>query len=210
MNRRRAHGRCAFPPCSTRSVPFMLDGMRFDSPTTSQLAAQPLASHRRQRVIRLLAVAAITSTAGCGDSESAADADRTVTTPPVTTLTSAAGRRQQRPPTPSPRRLTRPPPPPSRRPNRRVPRRRSSMRAGRWRRPLGVAAYAAETPAEPPAVAGSAAVVSFWRDLRSRLGVFDALELPDELRAAPTDVPAVMRQADEHLARAEAGGRCRR
>ena len=68
------------------------------------------------------------------------------------------------------------------------------------------AAYGAELPSEPPAVAGSAALLGFWRDLRDRLPSFDALDLPDELRTAPTDVPAVLRQADEYLALAEAAG----
>src|SRR5262245_53278440 len=65
------------------------------------------------------------------------------------------------------------------------------------------AAYDAEVASEPPAAAGSAALLDFWRDLRDRLPSLDALDLPDELRNAPTDVPAVMRQADEYLARAE-------
>ena len=43
----------------------------------------------------------------------------------------------------------------------------------------------------------------FHRDLRDRLPWLDSLDLPDELRTAPTDVPAVMRQADQYLADAE-------
>ena len=65
------------------------------------------------------------------------------------------------------------------------------------------AAYGAEVPSEA-AVADGAALFGFWHDLRDRLPWFDALDLPDELRTAPTDVPAVARQADEYLARAEA------
>ena len=65
------------------------------------------------------------------------------------------------------------------------------------------AAYGAEVPSEA-AVADGAALFGFWRDLRDRLPWFDTLDLPDELRTAPSDVPAVARQADEYLARAEA------
>ena len=65
------------------------------------------------------------------------------------------------------------------------------------------AAYGAEVPFEA-AVAGSAALFGFWRDLRDRLPWFDALDLSVELRTVPTDVLAVARQADEYLARAEA------
>ena len=66
------------------------------------------------------------------------------------------------------------------------------------------AAFDAELPSAPGPAAGSAAFVGFLRDLRDRLGSFDALDLPDELRTASTDVPAVTRQADDYLARAEA------
>jgi hypothetical protein len=42
------------------------------------------------------------------------------------------------------------------------------------------------------------------RPVRDRLPWLDELDLPDELRNPPTDIPAVMREADDHLASAEA------
>jgi hypothetical protein len=67
------------------------------------------------------------------------------------------------------------------------------------------AAYGAELASEPfLEVVGAAALVGFHRELRDRLGSLEALDLPDELRTAPTDVPSVARRGDEYLARAEA------
>ena len=63
------------------------------------------------------------------------------------------------------------------------------------------AAYGAELPSQPDT---DVEQIAFYRDLRDRLPTLDALDLPDELRTAPTDIPAVMRQADEYLAEAEA------
>jgi hypothetical protein len=62
------------------------------------------------------------------------------------------------------------------------------------------AAYGAELPSDPADVAAS---IAFHRDLRNRLPWLETLDLPDELRAAPTDVAAVMREADDYLVTAE-------
>jgi hypothetical protein len=66
------------------------------------------------------------------------------------------------------------------------------------------AAVAAEVGAQPGPEASMGEVVAFWRDVRERLPWLDELDLPDELRSPPTDIPAVMREADDHLASAEA------
>ena len=68
----------------------MLDGMRSDTSPLARTNQSSAARHSRRRAIALLAVAAITSVAACGDSEPAADAgsittagelDATSTTP---------------------------------------------------------------------------------------------------------------------------------
>ena len=177
-----------FPRCRTTAAMFMLNGMRFYTPTLATTSPPAAAPRSRQRPIALLALAAITSVAACGDSEPAADAGST-TAAPVTTLTSTT------PPTTA---TTVPRPAPTSPP--------TAVVDDSWRDEAAAmcTAYGAEIGSEPGPAAGSAALVGFWRDLRDRLPWFDTLDLPDELRTSPTDVPAVMRQADEYLADAEA------
>ena len=78
----------------------------------------------------------------------------------------------------------------------------SSMTVGWKRQPRSAPPMAPNWRREPGQQTSRG--LRFYRDLRDRLPSLDTLDLPDELRTAPTDVPAVMRQADEYLAHAEA------
>jgi hypothetical protein len=75
-----------------------------------------------------------------------------------------------------------------------------------WREDAGAgcAAYGAALPSVPaPEAVSIAEYVAAWRELRDRLPWFGALDFPPELRTAPSDIPAVARQADRALAEAE-------
>ena len=154
-----------------------------------------------QRLAIIVACTALgVATTACGDDDATASSSQPTTTPPPTQTTPPAK-------TSAPTTAT-VPTLPERTTSATEAEATSSTTAAddSWKEQAAAmcAAFIAELPSAPEPAAGSAAFVGFLRDLRDRLGSFDVLDLPDELHTAPTDVPAVTRQADEYLARAEA------
>jgi hypothetical protein len=148
--------------------------------------------NRRRLTIAATSAALVIAAAGCGGDDStgdvAATSEVTTTDAPSTTTTAAPSTTEPAPTSTDATTTT-----------------TATVDDG-WKDEAAAAcaAVAAEIGAQPGPEASMGEVVAFWRDLRDRLPWLDELDLPDELRNAPTDLPAVMRRADDHLASAEA------
>ena len=161
-----------------------------------------MSARRRLRATHRLAflgagAALVTATAACGGDDDSPDADRAATTSTTTTEPAAVASATTTTSTTTTTTTTTT--------NSTTTTATTTADDG-WKEGAATAcaAYGAELGATPGPEVSVGEYVAFWRDLRDRLPWLDELDLPEDLRNPPTDVPALMRAADDHLADAEA------